>query len=385
MAQHTYTLDGRASPWSASWIISARDDLWWFIGSVGASYALLLAYRLLEVSALLLIVVWVIFFDGPHIFGTATRTYFDAEMRSRKAKILYGGLVLFVIGPLFALLPKLLPAALATPRALMIAGRSSTAFIFAASMWAYYHIAMQHYGIMMLYKKKNRDSAPEDMRADRLFLFGMLLFPFVWYMLEVPDALEMWPVLPAAQIRKFAEALTLLGAVAASAVFLYRQVVRYRQGRAMDLPKLLFLAAVVPMHWAVLMGPLPPRVMVPVLTISHNIQYQRLVWFHNRNKYAGNTAPQKYGWAALITRKAWIYYAVGVVFATYRLPNAFYPDSDVLIGFLWGFSLVHYYLDGQIWQVRKDPVLKDVLRLSGAVPQADIQPHDLELTSKMIG
>jgi len=366
MAELTLRPDGRATTWRTGWIISRRDDLLWLIGSVGASYAMLLVYRLLGVPALLLIVIWVMLFDGPHILGTATRTYFDSEMRSRQAKLLYGSLGLFAIGPALAALPHLVSANANAPHLKLILGRASVAFIFAASMWAYYHIVMQHYGIMMLYKNKNGDLAPDDNASDRYFLFAMLLFPFVRYMLEVPDALEMWPVLPTTAIRRGAELAALAAAVIACGAFARRQFIHLRRGEPVILPKLLFLAAVVPMHWAVLMGPLPTNVMVPILTISHNIQYQRLIWFHNKNKYAGDTAPQKYGWAALISRNVFVYYIIGVIFAAYRLPNAFYPDSDVLIGFLWGFSLVHYFLDGRIWQVRRSPELRDVLRLSAA-------------------
>src|SRR6266404_1792033 len=89
----------------ANWIISFGDDALWFVGSVAASYAFLLLYRLLGVPALGLIIIWVMLFDGPHIFGTFTRTYLDREMRARHALLLYGSLVLFVIGPLCALLP----------------------------------------------------------------------------------------------------------------------------------------------------------------------------------------------------------------------------------------------------------------------------------------
>jgi hypothetical protein len=28
---------------------------------------------------------------------------------------------------------------------------------------------------------------------------------------------------------------------------------------------------------------------VPTVTIVHNLQYHALVWFHNRNRYAGKT------------------------------------------------------------------------------------------------
>ena len=364
MPELTFRFDGRATTWRTAWIISARDDLLWLIGSVGASYAMLLVYRLLGVPALLLTVTWVMLFDGPHIFGTATRTYFDSEMRSREATILYGSVALFAIGPALAVLPRLVPAGVNAPHLTLIFGRASVAFIFAASMWAYYHIVMQHYGILMLYKKKNDDLAPGDNASDRYFLFAMLLFPFVRYMLEVPEALDMWPVLPTMQIKRGAELTALAAAVVACGAFARRQFLHLKRGEPVVVPKLLFLAAVVPMHWAVLMGPLPPNVMVPILTISHNIQYQRLIWFHNRNKYTGDAAPNKYGFAALISKNVFVYYVIGVIFAAYRLPNAFYPDNDVLIGFLWGFSLVHYFLDGRIWQIRRNPELRDVLHLS---------------------
>src|SRR5438128_2244243 len=107
MAELALRLEGRATTWKTGWIISTRDDLLWFVGSVGASYAMLLVYRLLGIPALLLIVIWVMLFDGPHIFGTLTRTFFDSEMRSRKSRVLYGSLGLFLIGPALAVLPHL--------------------------------------------------------------------------------------------------------------------------------------------------------------------------------------------------------------------------------------------------------------------------------------
>ena len=33
-------------------------------------------------------------------------------------------------------------------------------FFFIAALWAYYHLVKQHYGFMVLYKKKNNDLAP---------------------------------------------------------------------------------------------------------------------------------------------------------------------------------------------------------------------------------
>ena len=38
------------------------------------------------------------------------------------------------------------------------------------------------------------------------------------------------------------------------------------------------------MHWIVLLTPMPhkPIAIVAILTIYHNLQYHRLIWFHNK-------------------------------------------------------------------------------------------------------
>src|SRR5690348_13422185 len=85
-----------AAPWR--WIISAQDDLLWFIGSAIASYALL-AFMLLGGSPIAVIIFWAVGFDGTHVFGTMSRTYFDTEERQRRARLLWGSLAFFAVGP----------------------------------------------------------------------------------------------------------------------------------------------------------------------------------------------------------------------------------------------------------------------------------------------
>src|SRR6185436_15224578 len=52
----------------------------------------------------------------------------------------------------------------------------------------------------------------------------------------------------------------------------------------------LLLAAAIPMHWIVLLTPMPhkPIAIVAILTIYHNLQYHRLIWFHNKKYQAGS-------------------------------------------------------------------------------------------------
>ncbi len=350
--------------WSFTWIIGSRDDLLWFIGSAAASYLFLAAYRGLRLPVVSIILVWLFLFDGPHIFGTVTRTYFDPELRTRNRRLLYAPLLLFAVGPLMAVLPALLRGVESgSPVITFLRESSSTTFVFFASMWAYYHILMQHYGFLSLYKKKNRDTETWDNRVDRAFLTCALLCPFVTYMLRVPAARDMWPRLPGSGIESALIWTAFAATAAATLAFVARQCWTLAAGRPLNLPKLLFLAAVIPMHWAVLTSSLIPDVMVPILTVCHNIQYHRIIWFHNTNKYRSRAA---YGLAAKLSASFWLYYAFGIAFAFYRLPNYFLRESDLAVGFFWGFSLVHYYLDGKIWKIRRDTGLKQSLQLSGA-------------------
>src|SRR5687767_15611932 len=124
-----------ASAISLRWIIGARDDMIWFIGSVVSSYALLLLYVGGIVPLVPMIAAWAILIDAPHVFGTFSRTYFDrSEWQSRK-RLLLGSLLFFVIGPLAVILGV------------------GLVFFFIAALWAYYHLVKQHYGFMVLYKK----------------------------------------------------------------------------------------------------------------------------------------------------------------------------------------------------------------------------------------
>ena len=73
---------------SARWIIGARDDLVWFIGSVVSSYALFALYVGGVVPLVPMVAAWAILIDAPHVFGTFSRTYFDREERRSRGRLL---------------------------------------------------------------------------------------------------------------------------------------------------------------------------------------------------------------------------------------------------------------------------------------------------------
>lgn len=361
---------------SLRWIISAHDDLIWFIGSVISSYALLLLYIKGILPLIPMVALWAIFIDAPHVFGTFSRTYFDRLERKSRPRLLWGSLLFFVIGPL------------------MVLAGAGLAFFFVAALWAYYHLVKQHYGFMVLYKKKNGDLAKIDNAVDRLFLIFAFNYPFVAFIASDSEAMARVPAILHPGVSATAR-LLLIGTIVLGIIWLGRQIQRAILPEALNVPKYLLFAAAIPMHWIVLLAPMPhkPIAIVAILTIYHNLQYHRLIWFHNK-KYTrtGDSASandsatesrgrEKYGAAALISRHLVYYIGFGILFGViYQGPRqllgylslsannaasqqAFYTQLG--ISFLWGYAFIHYYLDSKIWRVRRDPSVGKALGMEG--------------------
>src|SRR5256885_9261696 len=192
---------------SLRWIINAREDLVWFIGSVASSYALLVLYVTGIVPLIPMVAGWAILIDAPHVFGTLSRTYFDkTEWKTRK-RLMLGSLVFFIIGP-----------------AMVLLGAGFT-FFFVAALWAYYHLVKQHYGFMVLYKKKNNDLAPIDNALDRLLLMFAFNYPFVAFIANDPTAMARVPAILRGGVNAVATIL-LIGTIVLGIGWLARQVQR---------------------------------------------------------------------------------------------------------------------------------------------------------------
>jgi hypothetical protein len=324
------------------WIIGRGIDLSLVIGSSAAGYFYLLLYVAMHVPITYLWWFWSVGLDGTHIFGTASRTFFDSEARAKHPKLLFGSLLFF-----FSLGPIMVLAGLKGWLALLV------------GVWAYYHVVKQHYGFMVLYKVKNRDLARLDNNLDRLFLSVMLIFPpFHRFFLNHPEELGL-PFRPLHSLA--APAWTLVIAVAAA--YLARQIVRYCAGDRPDIPKFLLFAGVIPLHWLTF-AYMSWQAAVPTVTIVHNLQYHALVWFHNRNRYGAPDSEEKHGaLPAAIGRHLLAYIGIALAFsALYRIPGfQLGSSSDLAFGFFCGFGLTHYFLDSRIWRVRHDPGLRQAL------------------------
>ena len=397
---------------SLRWIISARDDLVWLIGSVASSYVLLILYVKGILPLVPMVALWAILIDAPHVFGTFSRTYFDRTERRNRRRLLLGSLLFFTVGPI------------------MVLAGAGLIFFFIAALWAYYHLVKQHYGFMVLYKKKNNDLAAVDNALDRLLLLFAFNYPFVAFVAQDPEARVRVPAALQAGVNGLAT-LLLVGTIVLAIAWLGRQVQRAITGQPLNVPKYLLLAAAIPMHWIVLLTPMPhkPIAIVAILTIYHNLQYHRLIWFHNQ-KYTvrtgsvsdrvatetelrgGDPTPgppagqpgwggtvrdgvstypsvnvdedsplrQKYGAAELISRRLLYYIAFGILFGLiYQGPRQILGyislkrgdgvagaqsfANQLGISFLWGYAFIHYYLDSKIWRIRRDPSVGKALNM----------------------
>jgi len=340
---------------SLRWIIGARDDLVWFIGSVASSYALFALYVGGVLPLIPMVAAWAILIDAPHVFGTFSRTYFDREERQARKRLLWGALLFFAVGPL------------------MVLAGLGLVFFFLAALWAYYHLVKQHYGFMVLYKKKNADLAPTDNALDRLFILFALSYPFVAFVARDPEALARVPLRLTGGIN-YLETILLAATIIIAALWALRQLQRAVQGQPLDVPKYLLLAAAVPMHWLVLLTPMPhkPIAIVAILTVYHNLQYHRLIWFHNRKYATGDETRARHGAAELISRRLIYYLAFGILFGLwYQVPRQYVSHmsgrgaqlTQIVAAFFWGYAFIHYYLDSKIWRVRRDPSVGKALRM----------------------
>jgi hypothetical protein len=358
----------RQSAIANGWIINRKDDLIWFIGSVVVSYAFLGAnLLLLEYGLPVMIVTWIwaLGFDGPHVFGTVSRTYADREERRKRARLYYGTLSLFLLGPSMVLLDRAFGMKMLGP-----------VFFFFASLWAYYHLVKQHYGFMILYKKKNNDLAEADNFIDRAFLLIGFTYPFVLFLTQSYAArgrLADMGVSPESGYAWWFERTIFWAFIISLALFLGRQAQKLYLKQPVNLPKMLLLAAAIPMHWIVLYALAPVAdpsaaalAAVATLTVYHNIQYHRIIWFHNKNKYGREGAPS-YGAASRISKSVWHYIGFAIAFGLlYHVPHYTIVEPDGFwMAFIWGGAFTHYYLDSKIWRVRRDKQLNENLRMAG--------------------
>lgn len=388
----------QATPrYSLNWIVSPRMDLVCFIGAALLGYGMFFLHAGLAMDMVAVWFVWYMFLDSPHFFATYSRTYLDKEEMQTRRKLLLGSLGLIAVGPIVV-------AGCLGLYSADIAWYKTPFFILVAfvSVWAYWHVVRQHFGIMSLYKRKNNDGAMLDRKLDRWVLYLGLMSPFVAFAVKNNEARVELSHLFGAELGAYSAAggwdtfivqLTFWIAVAAVSIFALRQVQRSMRGETINLAKIIFLTAVIPLHMIVCYHPDSSTLALlgfsACVTIFHDVQYHAIVWWYqqNRMKKAGDEAPRKYGLASRIGTSFPLYICcavgmglmLGLLGCILDVNPGCIPvigSRDVLLfgselsmnemfyGVFLGVLMHHYFVDQFIWRPSKDKNISQDLKLA---------------------
>lgn len=334
----TLILDApRAATLSKGWIVSKWNDLAWFVGASLVGYFALLAFSA-GIPVLALYLIWNLLIDGPHLFATASRTYFDKSARSRLGVHLFALIPFLLLGPVAYLI-----------------GLGSLFLLFFLT-WAQYHIAKQHVGFVMLYKKKTGERC--DFNLDRRFILLSVMLP--WFLCIYANA----GFAAYAEVR----AVTLFLFCGLVVFYIARQVRRAVNNEVINTPKLALLALVVPLHWiAFLYAAGRPELMLIAslaVNVGHSLQYHRLTWFHNQNRYANETR-ESVGFASVVNSRVAFYFIASIAMygLLYAFPRYMMAGNVILVALFYGVNMTHFYIDAKIWKVSSDKDLAKALRL----------------------
>jgi hypothetical protein len=394
-----------------------KSDLVWYIGSssLGWLYVALVVFFGRDLAdpirdpfyrldlggtvipltlGLVVVTSWSLLIDAPHVFATLARTWLDPDEWALRRKVLLGSLAFFALGPLVVFGPYL--AGTLAPLDLATMALPTHLFFVFFRLWAYYHVVRQHWGFLVLYKKKNDDfSDPVENRADWWFFNAALYLPLLllmtapWYGETGMPPLGLDAALAGGiTLASLLRPVALLAYPLSVGLYLLFQWRRFRQGRPRNGAKLLFLLSIVPLHFIVFSHPLLALFVVPIVTVGHNLQYHRIVWVYGRRKYRESSEPRlrfsravfrsvpvylglglaftfllyQGPFVELVKAKLafafdqWVFEGIGMVAGIAR-PEESGVGARVVATLFLGWAMQHYYLDSKIWRVRQDPAV----------------------------
>jgi hypothetical protein len=356
----------------------------------------------LQLNMLTVWFIWVVLIDTPHFYSTYLRTYFDKEEFQARKKLLLGSLSWLLVGPVIIGISYLLYTAGVAPYKTPF-----VLFLIFFNLWAYWHVVRQHYGILALYKRKNNDFDAQDTRIDKVLLYGGLIAPFLTFAIRHPEARDLFglttafPAYPQGALFSsefmsqlhwehvvvFLSVTFMIGIIL---TFIIRQIQRWQNNQILNVPKILFFIALIPLYAYINYSPAvttaPLIAFAAFVTIYHDVQYHAIVWFYSQNRYhKPGVDKKKYGLAVKLSQNIAIYALAGIAMAAllrvtgslFDITPGFSPIfmtsevtlfgnmtfSELLLGVVIGVPLHHYFVDQYIWRPSKDKVLREDLKM----------------------
>lgn len=334
------------------WMVSARFDLAFFVGSALLVLPAWYAVEHLDVPSFYLLAVVAVMANAPHLMSTWTRVYLDGHERTRRPFDYY-----------------VVPAAIAAfvVVVILLEGRRSSTLRTILLYWAFWHFLSQNWGILRLYQRKAGEVASPVARLERAVLYLGAFWPLLTRLRTGPWELfrsyVYHPTIPA----WLTTALLVALAVAVVALLVVR-VAQVLRGGAVDLIRPLFLASsflgfFVPFVLMTRTG----RGAFAAAACWHGIQYIGIVWLYNRNRWSSGVDPRArfISWLSQPGR-AWLYGATllamaGVVYGLILLFGRLFWDAKVLGALTWlALTFAHYWLDGLIWKLRRPELRRNL-------------------------
>lgn len=325
----------------AKWIVSAKYDLTFFIGSVLVSFAFMAAFYLCTdmgfdalSTALALRIVFFYGLDQPHIFQTAARIYGDEEQFRKMRYMVTVGFAAICVGLLFSVYFEVF--------------RSVRTLI---AVYGSYHIVRQNVGFLKAYRRCNGDDSSE--RFD-VWMYSLVMFAFIvkdysgdrWQFFGVAP-----PGLHGRDLIFFPGFGKIVGyfVIACIVVYTGNLVLRAYRGQMLNVPKLLLMGATGTLHGTLYFFTHMPAMITTIETAYHDVQYQ--------------------GWMAKFQQrrfgdpKVWKKWLVGAfAFSALSASVYFAPDgiSQYLQAVFLSAILFHYIIDGEIWKFGEDARLREM-------------------------
>jgi hypothetical protein len=365
---------------TSPWIEGAGFDLALFFAPAGLSVLAFVSCVALGAPPLLWLWIWIVGFDGPHMFATYRRAYGDPGSWHTRRRLLLGSWLAFLVGPVLLVLGTWL----------RVPGLF-TAFLAGMSVYAFHHVVRQHWGFASLYGARAAATGTKlSSNKLRFWFYGACWTPYVAFILSHPvlaqEAAAAGPLRRTGQLA----ALALLGfwvvAIARFARLLQRA---WRQQAPLQQPFYLLLTTLfhgllfflVARFEPVFHGAVGLDQQFMLLSVMngmfHSAQYIALVGLFHRRSTASSSESRP--WLTKRAGRAWgvlvpfVLLYVGVACATGVYPGCqvwlrqhlhHVGLNQLALAIWWGFALHHYWLDERIWHVRTDPQLRAVFGLA---------------------
>jgi hypothetical protein len=232
-----------------------------------------------------------------------------------------------------------------------------------AFFWDVYHTAQQNFGLARIYDAKAGDTKGATRTLDRLFCHVMYLGPimagasFFEHLKALEDfrmiGLAAFAALPQ-QAEGYGGAIRTIALVlmsAACVIYVGAQWRLMRRGHAVSPHKILLMTSTVAVQ-ILAWGFAPPAVAFMAINLYHALQYFGIVWRQEGSRAATHMGLERPDF----TRPA----ALAVIIVApilYGLLATAAPFQWNALGALFlSVSLLHFWMDGFIWSVRKKTV-----------------------------